>query len=348
MDAYQFLAEKNGCGGSATYRKVLEMLMTPRQAQVAAQLPAPLKDVATKLDIGLDQVKEEIRELFRKGVVFPKNFETMEGARFPTNPAQLLDFSLGSYLVQDIFGDRLFQVWGDFAQKEDSARLAKAFAKAEQPAARVLPAYKAIQGIPGVSQFDDVREILKAAILIATVPCSCRNLARKTDVILDSCLQFGRCAERAIVRGSGWKLSYKEALEIVDKAEDDGEVHMWDNVQTLTAVIMCNCEKEACRAWMPLRLYNVSVGKRAAKSRFEATVDQRLCDGCQVCVDRCQFDAIAMTKVPGCKRLKAMVDPEKCWGCGLCVIKCDPDAVTMKLVRPLEHIPLERPAHFEM
>jgi Pyruvate/2-oxoacid:ferredoxin oxidoreductase delta subunit len=61
-----------------------------------------------------------------------------------------------------------------------------------------------------------------------------------------------------------------------------------------------------------------------------------------VCIDRCQFDAITMTPVPGSKKLKAQIDAEKCWGCGVCVLKCAPESISMKLVRPLEHIPAQR------
>jgi NAD-dependent dihydropyrimidine dehydrogenase PreA subunit len=68
-------------------------------------------------------------------------------------------------------------------------------------------------------------------------------------------------------------------------------------------------------------------------------VDQGPCDGCQTCIDRCQYNAIEMVKVPGSKRLKAFVDPELCFGCGVCVLKCDTGAMTMSMVRPPEHIP---------
>lgn len=344
MDAYEALAQKHGYGGSARYRKVMETLLTPIQAQIALELPAQPEDLAAKLKVGVDKVKAEIKDMFRKGVAIPRNFETMEGARFPRSVTQLHDASEASYFVQDLFGDRLFQAWEDFSQKEWYPRYAQEYAKRDQPFDRVIPAYKAIQGMAGVTQFDDIREVLKAASLIATVPCSCRNQARKLDVILDSCLQFGRSGEYAIVRQSGRKLSYEEALNIIDQVEDHGQVHMFVNAQMLSYGVMCNCTNDACIAWTPLLQHGVPVNKRAAKSRFEAAIDQGLCDGCQVCVDRCQFDAITMGKVAGSKRLKAQLDTEKCWGCGVCVLKCAPEAISMKLVRPLEHIPKERPA----
>jgi ferredoxin len=344
MDAYDALMEKHGYSGSARYRKVMETLMTPIQAQIAVELPAPPEDLATKLNIGVDQVKTEIRDMFRKGVAIPKNFETMEGARFARVVTQLHDASEASYFVTEIFGDKLFKVWEDFSQNEWYPRYAQEYAQRENPIDRVIPAYKSIKGISGVTQFDDIREIVKAAELIATVPCSCRYQAHHTATILDSCLQFGRSAEYAITRKSGRKLSLDQAIEILDKVEDDGQVHMWVNAQMLSYGVMCNCTNDACIAWTPMLQHGVSVEKRAAKSRFEAVLDQESCTGCQDCVDRCQFDAITMTSVPGSKKLKAQIDAEKCWGCGVCVLKCAPESISMKLVRPLEHIPLQRAA----
>jgi len=343
MDAYEVLAERHGFGGSQRYRKILELLMTPKQAELVLNLPGSFEEVAQKTGMSVEEVRSNIDQLFRKGVVIPKNFQTLEGARFCRSVTQLHDATEADYRSEQLVGPQLWDVWEDFSQNEWYPKLAQDYAAREVPFDRVIPAYKSIQNIPGVTPYDDVREILKANSPIAVVPCSCRRQARKTDVIVDSCFQFGRSAEYAIVRGSGRQLSYDEALAVIDKAEEDGQVHMWINARLLNYGVMCNCTNDACVAWTPLLQHGVSVAKRAAKSRFEAAVDQDLCTGCQVCIDRCQFDAIEMVKPAGSKKFKAVVNPEKCWGCGVCVIKCDPGALSMRLVRPLEHIPEQRP-----
>ena len=75
------------------------------------------------------------------------------------------------------------------------------------------------------------------------------------------------------------------------------------------------------------------------KSRYEAYVNLEDCNGCQVCVDRCLFDAIDMERPEGSKKYKPVIDPEKCFGCGVCVVGCEQEALKMKVVRPPEHIP---------
>jgi ferredoxin len=68
-------------------------------------------------------------------------------------------------------------------------------------------------------------------------------------------------------------------------------------------------------------------------------LDQKLCNGCQNCVERCSFDAIKMVKVPGSKKMKAELITEECMGCGVCVVGCPQKVLTFELIRPPEHIP---------
>jgi len=91
---------------------------------------------------------------------------------------------------------------------------------------------------------------------------------------------------------------------------------------------------------VPADQAGISIGIPWEKSRYEAYVSQEDCNGCQVCIDRCLFNAIKMVKPEGSKKFKAVVDPEKCWGCGVCVVGCAPEALKMKVVRPPEHIPV--------
>jgi NAD-dependent dihydropyrimidine dehydrogenase PreA subunit len=346
MVTYRVLAERLGWGDSERFRKILEFLMTPKQAEIVTYLPAAFEEVASKSGLSVEEVRKEIDVLFRKGVLIPRDFRTLEGARFARSTVQFHDATQADRKTEEIYGEKapqLWELWQDFCEKEWYPGVAEEYAKKEVPSGRVIPAYKAIENIPGITPYDDVREILKVAPLTVVVPCSCRRRTRRTDIAVESCMQFGKSAEYAIERGSGWQLSYDEALKVIDKAEDNGEVHSWPNWQILSYGFMCNCDRVSCEAWAPLVQHGVSIGKRWAKSRFEAVVDQALCDGCQLCVDRCQFDAIDMVKPSASKKYKAVVDPEKCWGCGVCVIKCQTGALSFKLVRPLEHIPTKRP-----
>ena len=348
-DAYSALMERHGYPDSERYRRIMEYLMTPEQARIAAELPAPPEELANKLQMPVATVNRELDELYTKGVVFPRNFQTREGYRFARHVMQLHDASQSSLKTDPVRERRLFELWEDFCHAEWYPDMAGEIARREIPLTRVVSAYRAIKDLPGILACEDMREILKAAPLIAVCACSCRQRAgavadgcEKSGVA--NCFQFGRGAEYAISRGSGRQLSYEEALAIIDAAEEDGLVHELPNLTTMTTNVMCSCCRDCCVIWVPLDEHGVHISKRWAKSRFEARVDWDLCNGCQDCVERCLFDAIEMVKPEGSKKYKAIVDSEKCWGCGVCVVGCAPGALSMAVVRPPEHIPQAAPA----
>jgi heterodisulfide reductase subunit A-like polyferredoxin len=67
-------------------------------------------------------------------------------------------------------------------------------------------------------------------------------------------------------------------------------------------------------------------------TNYYATVDPELCNGCEICIDKCQMDARKM--VDGI----AIVDLDRCIGCGNCVPLCPSEANSMKKKEP-EHVP---------
>ncbi|GAI03222.1 unnamed protein product, partial [marine sediment metagenome] len=48
-DAYSVLMERHGYPSSERYRRILEYLLTPQQARIAAELPASPEELAQKL-----------------------------------------------------------------------------------------------------------------------------------------------------------------------------------------------------------------------------------------------------------------------------------------------------------
>ena len=323
-DAYSILMEKHAYPNSERYRRILEYLITPQQAKIVVELPAPPEELSSKLQMDVETINKELDDLYRKGVVFPRNFQTREGYRFARQVMQLHDASQSSIKTDPVKERKLFELWEDFCHSEWYPDMAQMMGIMEAPLTRVIPAYRAIKDIPNILPCEDVREILKDAQIIAVCNCSCRQ---RTGSLADgcerseveNCLQFNRGAEYVISRGSGRQVSYEEALAIVDSTEEDGLVHTWPNTSSMSFVTMCNCCRDCCVGWVPLDENDVHVSKRWAKSRFEAKTDIDLCNGCQECVEKCQFDAIEMIKSEGSKKLKAAVDPEKCVGCGDCV-----------------------------
>lgn len=349
-DAYEKLIAAVGFPGSARLRRVLENLISPREAQMAASLPATVAEVAEKTGFPEDEVKKTLDALFFRGVTFPRgDFVNRDFFRYARNITQLHDASMATK-DRDVVKDREFyKLWFDFAINEMYPRTAKLYERLEAPLTRVVPAYQAIKDLPDILPSENFPEMLKAQELIAVVPCSCRyattSVGEHCDHVSEeerwNCFQFGRGAEYAIKRNSGKQLTIEEALALNDKIEEEGLVHQWPDSGMMTGVnTSCQCCRDCCMIYVPMDQAGMPIGTAWQKSRYQAYMaDIDACDGCQDCVDRCPFEAIEMDKVEGSRRLKAVITDDDCFGCGVCVVGCEPEALKMKVERPAEFIP---------
>jgi len=341
--------ERMGFPGSIRLRPIMEQMMSPDQARMALELPGTPQEVAEKTGIDVDRVRDNLDELYFKGVIFPRgDFRHREYFRFARSIGQLHDAVLATREL-DVEKDRpFFQLWDDFVMNEMYPSFAERYRQLPGPISRIVPAYKAIKDLPGVLPYENFPEILKAQELIGVVPCSCRlnkdsvgePCDRHDEVAHWTCVQFGRGADYITARGSGKELSKEEALALNDIIEESGLLHIWPNAAIMTGPkLSCQCCRDCCMNTIPLDQAGLPLSTLWEKSRYEAEVNQDECSGCQDCVDRCLFDAIGMVRPEGSKKYKAVVDPEECFGCGSCVVGCPQEAISMKVVRPPEHIP---------
>ncbi|AGK61193.1 hypothetical protein Asulf_01195 [Archaeoglobus sulfaticallidus PM70-1] len=344
--SYEVLMQRLGFPDSELLKKILEYLMSEEEAKIAAVLPGSTDEVAEKLDMDIGRVREILENLFKKGVVIPKNFRNREYYRFARDIIQLHDATLASKHMKDTEYAKLWKVFGE---KEAHARMGQFLSASGFKIWRVIPAYRAIKDLPNVLPYENIVEMIKAQEKIAVVPCSCRNVTmlagdgcNYTDESYWHCIQFGRGAEYVIARGSGREISVEEALEIIERAEEDGLVHTWPNTAKIVdnrVTVNCNCCSDCCEFFLSAKFANVPMETLLEKSRYEAYVDEDECIGCQTCIDRCHFDAIEMYRPEGSKKFKARVVAENCFGCGVCVVGCEQEAIKLKAVRPAEHIP---------
>src|SRR4030042_1868735 len=130
--------------------------------------------------------------------------------------------------------------------------------------------------------------------------------------------------------------SVEEALEKSDEAERAGLIHEGPGNAAVMPGIICSCASDCCSMLIQSQSSGEDMHALYTPSRFQAVLDQELCNGCQSCVERCSFNAIEMVNVPGSKKLKAKINPAECYGCGCCVVGCEQKALTFELIRPPE------------
>ena len=110
--------------------------------------------------------------------------------------------------------------------------------------ARVVIMEKEIPSGVEVFPYERVSKFIDEAKYLALSVCYCRHekelLDKSCGKSKDVCLQFGPFARYVVERGFGREITKDEAYRVLDKAEEEGLVHLSDNSQKHINFI-CNC-----------------------------------------------------------------------------------------------------------
>ena len=333
---------------------ILEKLMTVEQARIVRALPDPYRDVSagkTSLspdgmgvseqfakDMGIDKetIDKYLVDLYYKGVLFP----TRRGWQFPRSAFQFRDSATNNPKAHDPLGEEYYQLWAAFLEEEWNEKRGQRLKEAADsgaPTWRIVPRWKSIKDIPDVLPCEDVREILRKAqenISITNCPCRPGFANRTCDVPIESCINFHRTAEYNIIRGSGRKVTLKEALDVFNELDKYPVVHLVFNQKQVERGLLCNCHWDCCGTFQGAYVLDYKLSDGIVKSRFEAVANPEKCIGCKTCVGVCNFEATGMKYYPEFGEERSYIDAEKCMGCGCCVIQCPVGAPTMRMWQP--------------
>jgi ferredoxin len=310
--------------------------MSPEEGRIILELPLSASEIAVKLNTTEKVIDDTVKDLWNRGLITL----TPEGYAMHSSVIWFHDWSLAS----DSIDPELPQMWRNWYETGGDSVMAQLLAESAVPVGRLVPSpqsldsYKATATEP-VLPYEDPKQIVASMDLIGLRNyCVCRRMI-PCGHPLDTCLQFNQYAEYDIARSFARKISLDEAISILNRSAESGLVHLLSNNAEVTQQrSICNCCDCACIVVNSCKKYD-TLKQVIAKTRYEATVDSETCNGCQLCVDLCNFDAIEMVKPEGSKKYKAQIDPEKCWGCGVCYTACVPEAISLKLVRPVSYIP---------
>jgi ferredoxin len=169
-----------------------------------------------------------------------------------------------------------------------------------------------------------IRDAGKGALTM----CYCRHQAQHRGTVCDApvedvCTSLGAAAEWLIRRGFARPASVDELLDVLDRTERLGLVHLADNVQHKPAYI-CHCCGCCCGALRTINEHGIAA---VHPSNFLVKIDSSKCIGCGLCVQRCHIHAIE--QVDDGQGSKASVKTDSCLGCGVCVRSCPQAALTL-------------------
>ncbi len=166
--------------------------------------------------------------------------------------------------------------------------------------------------------------VLKNPDHIVVMDCACRVARPNPCLPLDVCLVIGEPFASFVVEHhplrSRW-ITPDEAVGILQAEDERGHVHhaFFKDAMLGRFYAICNC-CECCCGAMHAHRNGIPM---LASSGYTAQADADLCVGCGLCVDFCQFGALAL------KDGGIIVDADACMGCGVCVSKCAQDALSL-------------------
>ena len=347
-DAYKIIAERYNMADSELFNKVLKGMITSEESEILCELDKPLAltELAEKTGTGEDELKPQLDEMVKKGLI------GLMGDRYsmPTHAMLLCHRTQNK-------SDDVDKLWTEFFFKEWRYTIAEHSHKRRLTGMwsthRIVPALQALAASPHIQKeqilpYENYEEMFRHSKMILFLPCSCRTQHRQCDNKMEVCVhvilddddgasekEFAGILER-------WPelkpLSYQEAMDEMYALEDAGLGHLSLNFPRLEEA--CNWCECCCRVVNPLLYAGYDYDLMdPTKSRYQASVDQDACSGCQTCMERCIFGAVEMVKVPDSKKMKASISEKSCMGCGLCVYTCPEKAIRFDIVRPPEHIP---------
>jgi ferredoxin len=193
---------------------------------------------------------------------------------------------------------------------------------------------KAVQDIAWSVHFgqvitkEELEQILDMIYPIGLMTCACRRSMRGLpDEENFTCIGMGPGMYKwerwpDTYRGGVHFLTPEEAKQVLNTLRSRGLVHTLFTFGTPYLAGLCNCDYPDCAAIRTAVDMDVKV---LWKGHYIAEVDPNLCNGCGLCVRRCQFKALSFSP----STLKANIDPMQCYGCGLCRDVCKPDAISL-------------------
>jgi len=304
--------------------RILKHFFTLEEAELACQLPMipePLDQIYDRLDkskIAVDELERALDRMVAKGSIMG----IQKGNR---KAYALMPFAVGMYESQV---DRLTKEYAEDSKLFFEDGFGDEMYRTKIPQLRTIPVRKSISAPEkySVSSYDDVRNIIEnVGGSIAVINCVCRQTrdvigesCAKTN-IRETCMVFRRMADEVTSAGIGRSLTKDEALAILDKAQEAGLVLQPQNTQHPSYV--CCCCGDCCGILTTVKRFPHPAELYA--TNYYAEIDPELCTGCEICVPRCQLDAITIPDDV------AVVDLNRCIGCGNCVASCDFEAAQL-------------------
>ena len=289
---------------------LLSLLYTPFEMKLVLQLPGSAEEVAEKLGLETEPVREALDRLLRYGRLLP-----LKKGRPGYAP------SVDVMTIRDQIGMAYNAQGLDWNQEMPLFRLMEAWRQMPNPpqalidaihgSFRVIPKYASIKHLPGVMYCENLREIMQSFQEVgkfALQKCVCRSYKSYLDrgeysadhcqcgfhehSPKDShCMTFGTRADYAVEHFGGHYATQEELERCLKEIDESTAIVSAHNKRQIDFI--CSCCDDCC-AMADLEHHGLPI---RIPSRFRPSVKEDACVGCGLCESRCVFDAVHVETV---------------------------------------------------
>jgi ferredoxin len=322
-DVYKKLAERldNLPGGFPSTRdgvelRILRRLFTPEEAGFALHLnlmPEEAQVIARRAKISKEEAALCLEKMAKKGLIYRLEYDEKP---MKYMAAQYV-IGIWEFHVNDLDPELIKDM------NEYIPTLINLDTWKKAPQLRTVPVGQSISTRLEALPYEKAEELVRAHEKFLVAPCICRRehkmMGKGCKKPVESCLILGRAVDYYTRNGIGRTIDLEEALEILKRAERAGLVLQSSNAQKILNI--CCCCGCCCQVLKTVKRHPKPA--TIISSPFLIHAEPETCEGCGICVARCQMEALTL------KDDKVVLDLDHCIGCGLCVTTCSTDSLTL-------------------